>query len=159
MTNGMRWTQEQVDAHQANTRKHKGPWAKAFEEAGRQLLESATPATKKRSKYGNKKTIANGKVFDSGLEARRYTELELMQKAGQIRNLQRQVPYDIIINGEHICTYIADFVYEQHAQVGHIWRQQIEDTKSPPTRRKPDYVLKRKLMKACHDIEIREVMA
>lgn len=120
---------------------------------------AALAAAPKRQKYGNKKTIANGKVFASGLEARRYTELELMEKAGQIRNLQRQVPFDLIVNGEHVCTYVADAVYEQPMITGAFWETTVEDTKSPPTRKKPEYALKKKLMRACHGIEIREVMA
>ncbi len=123
--------------------------------------KSNRKAEVKRQKYGNKKTIANGKVFASGLEARRYTELELMQQAGEIRNLQRQVPFDIVVNGQHVCTYIADAVYELDSVPGFedSWILVVEDTKSPPTRKKPEYRLKAKLMKAVHGIEIREVMA
>lgn len=153
MSNGMRWTQEQVDALKAKV---------ARLPVRGDTLAKLSSAPKKRSKYGNKKTIANGMVFDSGLEARRYTELELLQKAGRIRNLQRQVPFDLIVNGEHICTYIADAVYETmlyRDTCAEQWVRHVEDTKSPPTRRKPEYRLKAKLMKACHGIEIREVMA
>lgn len=119
----------------------------------------AAPA--KRSKYGNKKTIANGMVFDSGHEARRYTELELMQAAGQIRNLRRQVPYDMVVNGQHICTYIADAVYERpvlcETTLKH-WAETVEDSKSKITRKKPDYRLKVKLLAACHGIQIQEIL-
>lgn len=117
---------------------------------------AALPAPKKRSKYGNKKTIAGGKVFDSGHEARRWTELELLQRDGQIRNLQRQVPYDMIVNGEHICTYIADAVYEQRQ--GEEWARVVEDSKSKPTRKKPDYRLKVKLLAALHSIHVQEIL-
>lgn len=119
------------------------------------------PAAKpKRSKYGNKKTIANGRVFDSGHEARRYTELELLQAAGEIRNLQRQVPYDMIVDGHHICTYIADAVYEQRWENDDLiqWVTVVEDSKSKITRKKPDYRIKAKLMAACHGINIQEIL-
>lgn len=132
------WTEEWLQAHQRRT---------------------VTPKAK-RSKYGAVKTIADGKVFASAIEARRWQELELLQAAGQIRNLQRQVPYDLVVNGQHICTYIADAVYELDSVPGYpdSWITVVEDTKSKPTRKKRDYSIKRKLMRACHGIEIQEVL-
>lgn len=119
------------------------------------VVDAAPP---KRSKYGNKKTIANGMVFDSGHEARRYTELELMQAAGQIRNLRRQVPYDMLVNGKHVCTYIADAVYERQSHAAGNWKLFVEDAKSKITRKKPDYRLKVKLLAACHGLQIQEIL-
>lgn len=114
----------------------------------------------KRQKFGNKKTISNGRVFASGHEARRYAELELMQHAGKIRNLQRQVPYDMVVNAQHICTYLADATYERRSRdLGRdIWLPVVEDAKSVATRKRPEYSLKRKLMRACHGIEIQEIL-
>ena len=48
------------------------------------------------SKYYNQKTTINGIVFDSRKEARRWTELTLLLKAGQIKDLQRQVKFVLI---------------------------------------------------------------
>lgn len=69
------------------------------------------------SKFRAKKTTVDGIVFDSKREAARYQELRLMERAGAIRDLKRQVRYELIpafdVDGKHYrpATYIADFVY------------------------------------------------
>lgn len=106
----------------------------------------------KRPKYGNRKVVdATGAVHDSGKEYRNWCALELRQRAGEIRNLRRHVPYALVVNGILICSYEADAVYELGAATI------VEDTKSEPTRKTRDYRIKRKLMLACHGIEVREV--
>lgn len=47
-------------------------------------------------KYGNKKVEIDGETFDSLKEARRGKELELLEQAGKIKNLRRQVIYPLI---------------------------------------------------------------
>jgi hypothetical protein len=110
------------------------------------------------AKYGNKKVIYNGIKFDSKREVNRWAELEMLEKAGVISDLQRQVKFTLIPsqrgeNGrviERECSYIADFVYRQYGQII------VEDTKSPATKTK-DYIIKRKLMLYIHGIKIKEV--
>jgi hypothetical protein len=104
------------------------------------------------SKYGNKKTTVDGIVFDSRAEARRYQELKLLERAGEIFGLKRQQQFPIIINGMKVCTYIADFTYSDLRK----GRDVVEDHKGFPT---PQYALKKKLMKAVHGIEILETGA
>jgi len=101
-----------------------------------------------RSKFKNKKvTLECGTKFDSRKEARRYKEIKLLERAGVVKDLQLQVPFQIEVNGMSICKYVADFAYnEEGAQV-------VEDTKGFLT---PEYKLKKKLMRACHGIEILE---
>lgn len=48
------------------------------------------------SKYNSKKTVVDGQKFDSKKEARRYQELLLLEKAGAIKNLSRQVKFVLI---------------------------------------------------------------
>ena len=48
------------------------------------------------SKYGNKRTFVGTELFDSRHEADRWIELTLMQKAGEISELKRQVPFSLI---------------------------------------------------------------
>lgn len=99
----------------------------------------------KRNKYGNRKD--NG--FDSKREARRYSQLLLMRKAGEIRNLQCQAEFILRVQGTTICKYRADFYYEdKHGN------PVIEDAKGVRT---AVYRLKKKLMKAQYGIEIQEV--
>lgn len=105
-----------------------------------------------RAKYGNRKvTDAAGNVHDSGKEYRRWCELELREKAGEISQLRRQVPYALVVNDVLVCQYIADAVYLEGAATI------VEDCKSPPTRAKPEYRIKLKLMQAIHGLQIREV--
>jgi hypothetical protein len=85
------------------------------------------------SKYGNKKVQIDMYVFDSELEAKRYKQLALLEKAGEISNLQLQVPFllqeSFRKNGKTYrkIEYIADFVYEENGQTI------VEDTKGIKT--------------------------
>lgn len=45
------------------------------------------------SKYRNKKIVVDNIKFDSNLEATRYRQLKLLQRAKQISNLRLQVPF------------------------------------------------------------------
>lgn len=108
-------------------------------------------------KYGNRKMIVDGIKFDSKLEACRYQELKLMQRAGVISDLKLQVKYELIpaqkIDGkvaERACSYVADFVYYDNQ----LKQQVVEDTKGMKTK---DYVLKRKMMLYFHGIRIKEI--
>lgn len=115
-------------------------------------------ATKRRPKWGNTKTIsASGLVFDSAWESRHYFELTIREKIGEIRNLQRQVRFEIEINGQLVCAYVADFVYEE-CRDG-VWSRVVADCKSVATRTEPAYRLKNKLMRAVLGIEIREELS
>jgi hypothetical protein len=65
----------------------------------------------KPTKYKNKATTYKQMVFDSKLECLRYQELELLQQSGRILELQRQVSFDLIVNGQKLCKIIPDFTY------------------------------------------------
>ena len=104
------------------------------------------------NKYGNRKTIVDGIRFDSLKEASRYQQLVLLQKAGYIKDLQRQVKYELIPKqeGERACHYVADFVYTDEESGKVI----VEDIKGYRT---DAYKIKRKLMLRVHGIKIREL--
>lgn len=107
----------------------------------------------KRPKFNNRKvTDVEGNVHDSGHEYRHWRELQLREKAGEISQLRRQVPFALVVNGILVCQYIADAVYVEGAATI------VEDAKSPRTRKLAAYSIKRKLMQAIHGIQIREVM-
>lgn len=106
-------------------------------------------------KYRNKKVTIDGIVFDSKREAKRYTELKLLEKAGQIQGLELQKEYVLIpsqkINGrvaERAVKYKADFVYTENGKTI------VEDTKGMRTK---DYIIKRKLMLYVHGVKIKEI--
>jgi hypothetical protein len=109
------------------------------------------------SKYHSRKITKDGMTFDSIKEYRRFCELSLLERAGAITDLRRQVKFELIPsqkeNGkvvERACTYIADFVYLDF-RTG---RTTVEDTKGFKTK---EYVIKRKLMLWVHGIKIQEV--
>ena len=112
------------------------------------------------SKYGNRKTEVDGMLFDSRKEAARWCELKLLQKAGEIFELNRQVPFVVIPAQrdendkllEREVKYIADFTYRDR-KTG---KMTVEDTKSVATKTK-EYILKRKLMLYRFGIRIKEV--
>ena len=110
----------------------------------------------KQPKYGNHKVVVDGeKVADSKHEYSRLCELKVLQRAGEIKELHTQVRYNLIpsqkICGEKVrgTDYIADFVY---------WTKDnqfiCEDAKGYKT---ADYIIKRKLMKLIHNIDVVEV--
>lgn len=108
----------------------------------------------KQSKYHAEKTIIDGERFDSKREAERWQELRLMEKAGEISNLRRQVKYELIPafkkpgeRTERSVSYIADFVYTENGETV------VEDSKGFKTK---EYRLKRKLMIEKYGIWIRE---
>ncbi len=106
------------------------------------------------AKYHNRKVTRDGETFDSVKEYRRFCELRLLEKAGAVTDLQRQVKFELIpaqrIDGkvaERACSYVADFVYMENGQ------QVVEDAKGMRTQ---EYRLKRKLMLWVHGIRIKE---
>jgi Protein of unknown function (DUF1064) len=102
---------------------------------------------KRRGKYGAVKTKLDGFTFASKLEARRWGELKMLERSGAISGLQRQVPFDLIVNGHHVCRYIADFCYTTTDSGESV----CEDAKGVLT---PEFRLKAKLMEAIHGIVV-----
>ena len=112
------------------------------------------------NKYHAKKRTIGGETFDSRAEARRYHELKLLLRAGEIEDLQRQVKYTLVPTQrdesgnliERPITYKADFVYRD-MRTG---KTVVEDVKGMRTK---EYIIKRKLMLWVHGICITEVKA
>lgn len=55
---------------------------------------------KRPSKYRAIKTEFDGHLFDSKAESQRYAELRILEKIGEIQNLELQPKFPIIIDGE-----------------------------------------------------------
>lgn len=128
----------------------------------------------KRNKYHSKEITRDGMTFDSIKEYRRFCELTLLEKAGSITDLKRQVEFELIPSqfeeiptgefykrGEQkgmpkmkrVCVeqsvkYVADFTYIENNKTI------VEDTKGFKTK---DYIIKRKLMLWVHGIKINEI--
>lgn len=88
--------------------------------------------------------------FDSRREYQHFLCLRLLEAAGEIEGLQRQTPFHLWVNDQHICKYVADFTFMRNGVLV------VQDVKSPPTKT-PLYRLKKKLMRACHGVEIEEI--
>ena len=101
-----------------------------------------------RSKYGNVRTIAGDVVFDSKREADRYSELAILEKLGDITDLELQPNFDCVVAGKKVCRYVADFRYVQNGQTV------IEDANGVRT---AVYRLKKKLVEALYGLKIVEV--
>lgn len=115
----------------------------------------------RKNKYGNRKIHYGGEVFDSKREFERYQELLLLERAGKIHDLHRQVKFELVpayyelyerrsektgkllTDGqrcvEKAVNYYADFVYWEGDQMV------VEDVKSESTKTEA-YIIKRKLM-------------
>lgn len=110
---------------------------------------------KTNNKYHNEKVVVDGIRFDSIKEAKRYRELNLLVRAGEISDLELQKEFVLIpnqyINGkltERAVKYKADFVYKDKGNTV------VEDTKGLKT---DVYKLKKKLMLYVHGIRIQEI--
>jgi len=110
---------------------------------------------KKQSKYRNSKTVNGGITFASARESYRYSELKLLQRAGEITGLELQPTYVLQEAFEYhgkkhrAITYRADFRYIEKGAVI------VEDSKGFSN---PLYLLKKKLLLAKYpDIDFREV--
>lgn len=124
--------------------------------AGKDRSPGKGKAAKQR-KYRNKPVQVNGRTFDSGIEVERYRQLLWLEEAGEITDLRCQHHFPLVFEGKFGTfkrKYIADFTYRDRAGAF-----VVEDVKSPVTRTKPEYRIKREMMAVIHGIEIKEVMA
>lgn len=127
--------------------------------------------TRTKNKYHAKKTVREGQMFDSKREAKRYTELLILQRVGKISDLRTQVEYELIpaqrepdtvgSRGgikrgkviERAIKYVADFVYRDEDGT-----EIVEDAKGyKDGQAYAVFVIKRKLMLYTHHIHVREV--
>lgn len=123
-----------------------------------------------KGKYGNRKITRDGVTFDSIKEYRRWCELSLLERAGEITDLERQVKYVIIpaqyapdtvtARGkikrgkllERECAYVADFRYQMDGETV------VEDVKGyKDGQAYALFAIKRKLMLSVHGIMVKEV--
>lgn len=131
-------------------------------------------------KLNNQSITIDGIEFQSKKEGRRYSELKLLQRAGQISDLELQKKYELIPaqyetieTGEYykvgakkgqpktkeVCieqslVYIADFVYKENGQTVVEDVKGFRDTSSATYAK---FVIKRKLMLWKYGIRIKEV--
>lgn len=105
-------------------------------------------------KYRAIKTTVGGVTFDSGLEAKRYTQLVMLEEGEVIKNLQLQPKFRLMdsykYDGKPIkaIDYIADFMYEEDG------KRIVEDVKGIRTK---EYIIKSKLFIKKYILELKYV--
>ena len=112
----------------------------------RGLLQKAWKAQRRPQKYGAVAVVTEEGRFASQREYRHWCVTKLRERAGEIRDPKRQVPFSLDINGIHICDYIADEVFFEGG------KRVVVDVKGVKT---PEFKLKAKLMMALLNIEVR----
>ena len=101
-----------------------------------------------QNKYKNKKCTYDNIEFASIKERNHFIYLKQLEEKGEIWNLRLQVKFPVLIDGKRVCSYIADFVYEDENG------KHVVDVKSPITSKNPTFRLKKKLVEAQYKIEI-----
>lgn len=121
------------------------------------------------NKYKNKKTEVDGKLFDSKKEAKYYMYLKELEDRGKIKDLRRQVRYELVPavyreEVKHLKTkdkivnrciqrpicYDADFVYIDNDDD----KEYVIDVKGGRATQTPVFKLKRKMMLALKGIQV-----
>jgi hypothetical protein len=107
------------------------------------------------NKYHNNITKTfDGNVHDSRKEATRWSELLILERAGLISDLKRQVKYELIPkqDGERAVFYVADFEYIENG------KKVVEDVKGyKEGLAYRVFVIKRKLMLYVYGIKVKEI--
>lgn len=121
-----------------------------------QMRDNPAERQKRNQKYGNSKVEDAGRTFDSKAEHKRWQYLVMLEKAGEIKELRCQVPFELIPaqvapDGRKIrpTLYLADFVYRTADGI-----EVVEDVKGAAT---DVWKIKQKLMLHVHGIDVKEV--
>lgn len=114
----------------------------------REEYRAAVAKPKRGNKFGAKKTMFEGILFDSKREAEVYRDLKLLERAGRISGFERQRKFELIVNGEIIGTAKIDFAFVDHDQDG---RLRVIDVKGCVTR---EFRRTQKIIKAAYNIEV-----
>lgn len=104
------------------------------------------------SKYKSIPTqTADGQKFKSALEADYYNRCWVLQRSGEVTQIEREVRFELNVNGVFVAAYMLDFrITYADGRVEHV------DCKSEPTVTAL-YKIKRALMLAIYGIELKEV--
>ena len=117
--------------------------------------------TPKPSKYHNVGVVIDGRNFASKKEGAYYVELKARRAAGEIRNLELQVPFLLTTRGLDgldgvVATYVCDFQFEERDADGE-WSRVVVDVKGGRATQTQLYALKKKWLWLQSGIAIREV--
>lgn len=114
--------------------------------------ELLTQAKRNVGKYRNQRIKIDGVTYDSKKEVKAMADLSWRQHLGEITDLKYHQRYRLEVRGVHVCDYEADFTFREHVPPV---RFRVVDCKG--YKRGAAWVMfqiKRKLMLACHGIEV-----
>lgn len=94
----------------------------------------------------------DGIVFASKKEMKRYAELQLLQRAGEVSDLELQPEFRVSIKDQHYCTYTADFAYTEKGE------RIVEELKSTGTAKDASYRLRKKAAELFYGIKIKVII-
>ena len=103
------------------------------------------------SKYRSRGVRTEEGFFASQREYARWCELKLLQRAGEISDLRRQIPKPVWINEVEICRPVIDFAYTRDGAEVYEDVKGYIDTGSPVTRL---WKMQHRLLLAVHNIEV-----
>lgn len=103
--------------------------------------------------------------FDSLKEGRRYGQLRMLERAGEIRNLRLQTRHPLTIDGATIAVYVADFDYEERVRpqsrvaggepAPEVWQAVTEDVKGGEATQTDVFKLKAKIFAVNYGRKVR----
>lgn len=105
------------------------------------------------NKYGAKPTEVDGIKFASAAEAKRYGELKLLARAGEIWGLKPHVEYPLVINDQKVGKYTCDFEYYEAGPDG----ESVLITEDVKGRAARDWPLRKRLFAALYGRQVREI--
>lgn len=146
MMGGIRWTEEQMAAHE------------------RKLRGAVPLPTKRPSKMRNVQVTADGHLFDSKREAERWRELRWLVASGAICDLEHHRTFEIHVNGVWICDVEVDFSYREKANgplivedVKPRFKTEAHEKRYKRTDAYRRFAMKKRLLLAVFGIEVQEV--
>jgi len=116
-----------------------------------------------RARYGNQRgnkyraepTVVDGVKLASKAEARRFRQLQMMERVGAIQDLEVHPRFDLIVAGVKVGVYTADFRYTDCESKKLV----VEDVKGGRATITEAYRLRKRIVKALYDVEVTEVEA
>lgn len=121
------------------------------------------PTKAKPSKMRSRSVTFGGERFDSVKEMEKFISLRDQLERGEISHMSRQVRFSLNVNKVHICDYIADFVVTDDAgkvtvmDVKPDYKSERSEKRYKGTDAYRRFLLKKRLMKAIHNIDVLEV--
>lgn len=112
-----------------------------------------TEKPKKKNKYGAIKQEEDGYSFDSTKERTRYRQLKHLLHMRDIDDLEVHPSFTFEHNGVKIGRFTPDFAYTDPISGERI----VEDVKGGNATKTEAYRLRKKMLKAFHGIDVREV--